>query len=489
MAVATTAQVAELCRKERSTFKTNGEQQSPSCVELFRRAFAADQEAWSAVHNAFESLVKNWVGVQNRVEPEEVVQDTFLQFFRYAPKQPSLVATEQLGSLLAYLKQTAKTALLMALRKAKKREQQVSVDSVAALFVSSNDNTEMDLRISLGERIDALLEDQKERLVFHARFILNIGPKDIYDQYETHFEDYKEVATIIQRLTRRLRKDPIILELKGVRQNEAEVALLAIELLDESGRNSQNEKQAKNMQNNCQYDEVALLDYITGIADAELRAGIEMSPACVQAAAELRSDLSPLFTAVKTLGCPAPSQLIAYQTRETSGIERLVLYRHIDSCAECQDELELLHAVDAVDGQQKKNPFTRLIEAVLQPMQALPQPLRGDPQTYQAGDLQVNLTISRDPTQRYHWRLRGQVRSNDGRKFVDIEQIILTAQKSTLQTFAPSSQQSTTLNEHGSFSFADIATGLYELAIITSDAELLIPAIAIGEQMLADTDI
>ena len=31
------------------------------------------------------------------------------------------------------------------------------------------------------------------------------------------------------------------------------------------------------MQNNCQYDEVALLDYITGIADAELRAGIEMS--------------------------------------------------------------------------------------------------------------------------------------------------------------------------------------------------------------------
>lgn len=482
--VATTAQLAADCSRERSDFKQSGTQRSPACVELFRRAFDDDQEAWSVVHTTFEPLVINWVGVQNQVEPEEVVQDTFLQFFRYAPQQPSLVATEQLGPLVAYLRQTAKTSLLMAVRKAKRRQGQVSVDSVASIFASSHDNTQTDLRISLGERIDALLEDEKEQLIFHARFILNVGPKDIYAENEDRFEDYKEVATIIQRLTRRLRKDPILLDLKGARQNEGEAALLAIELLDESGRDSRKEKQANTMQQNCQYDEVALLDYVTGIADAELRAGIEMSPACVRAAAELRSDLSPILTTIESLGCPEPAQLVAYQERKISGTERLVLYRHIDSCVDCRDELEILSAVDVVDGQVKARPFARIIEAVLQPMQALPNPLRGDPQTYKAGDLHVNLTISRDPSQRYHWRLRGQVRDANGRKVVDIERIILTKQKSE-----PLSQQSTTLNEHGSFSFADIAAGLYELAIVTSEAELVIPAIAIGEQMLAGTDI
>jgi len=478
---ATTIDIINECQRERKIFREKGIQASPACVELFRRAFNSDQSAWEGINENFAPLIRNWIGVQNLVEPEDVIQDAFLQFFRYAPEKSSLVATDQLGPLLAYLRQTTKKSLLMAMRKEKKRKQQVSVDSVASIFASSKDNTETDLRISLGERIDSLLEDDKERLVFHSRFILNIGPKDIYSDHSDQFTDYNEVATIIQRLTRRLRKDPIILDLKGARQNGAEGALLAIELLDESSGKSRKEKQGTKMQQKCQYGEVALLDYVTGIADAELRAGIEMSPACVRAAAELRSDLSSILITIESLGCPAPAQLVAYQERKMSGTERLVLYRHISDCTDCQDELQVLSAVDAVDGEQKVSPFARVIEAVLQPMQALPNPLRGEPQTYKAGDLQVNLTISRDTSQRYHWRLRGQVRDADGRKFADIEQILLTKQKSE-----PLNQQSTTLNEHGSFAFADIAAGLYELAIITSEAELMIPAIVIGEQMLAN---
>ncbi len=95
----TLAKVIAGCQQERSDYRHKRIDESPSCVEVFRRAFAGNQEAWAAVQATFELQVRAWIGGQKVVNPDDAVQEAFLAFFRYAPAHASLVAGLPWGRL------------------------------------------------------------------------------------------------------------------------------------------------------------------------------------------------------------------------------------------------------------------------------------------------------------------------------------------------------------------------------------------------------
>lgn len=193
------------CQHERTAYRQERITTSPACVELFRRAFGDDQEAWAAVHAAFAPLVRAWIGVQHRLEPDEVLQESFLAFARYAPRHPDLVIGNDLSRVLAFFRQCTKTALLMILRKLKTAPDTVAVD--AADQLTTHGIADLEYRLAMYERVRQLLTTDEERLVFTCRFVYDMKPQDILAAHRETFGDMQQLNTVLQRIVRRLRQD------------------------------------------------------------------------------------------------------------------------------------------------------------------------------------------------------------------------------------------------------------------------------------------
>jgi hypothetical protein len=199
-------EVLSHCQHERAVYRQEQVTASPACVELFRRAFASDQEAWAAVHTAFAPLVRAWIGVQQWLEPDDVLQEAFTAFARYAPQHPQLVMSDELGRVLAFLRQCTKTALLMILRKLKSGPA-IAGDDVADQVAPSHEIAAVEDRLTLHERIRQLLNTDEERLVFTCRFVYDMKPQAILTTHGDRFADMQQLNTVIQRIVRRLRQD------------------------------------------------------------------------------------------------------------------------------------------------------------------------------------------------------------------------------------------------------------------------------------------
>lgn len=199
-------EVLSRCQHERTRYRQEDVTSSPACVELFRRAFAGDQEAWTAVHTAFAPLVRRWVGVQQQLEPDDVLQEAFIAFARFAPRHPHLVMNDELGRVLAFLRQCTKTALLMILRKLKSGPDIIG-DDVVDQRATPHAIGAVEDRLALYERIRQLLNTDEERLVFTCRFVYGMKPQAILATHREMFADMQHLNTVIQRIVRRLRQD------------------------------------------------------------------------------------------------------------------------------------------------------------------------------------------------------------------------------------------------------------------------------------------
>jgi DNA-directed RNA polymerase specialized sigma24 family protein len=199
------------CRAERSAYRTHNVTDAPACVELFRRAFTDDQDAWAAVYTLFEPLMRSWIGVQRTVDPEDVLQEALLAFARWAPNHPELLAGEEVNRLLAFLRQCTKTALLTQLRKIK-RHTDISFEHVE-FPTPVNHQDAVEARLVVYDRIHQLLTTAQERLVFNELLVYGLKPQDILRRHATMFHDMETLRQVIQRVMRRLRKDRDMQEL------------------------------------------------------------------------------------------------------------------------------------------------------------------------------------------------------------------------------------------------------------------------------------
>ena len=197
--------VATRCQQERTAYRQRGDAASPACVELLRAAFAGDQAAWGVVFRTFEPLVRSWIGVQQEIEPDDVVQEALLAFARWAPNHPSLILGDNLGPSLAFLRQCTKTALLMQVRRAR-RPAHLDMDLVA-LAAPTNVADDVERRVVLFGQVRQVLTAPEEWLVFEELFVYDLRPQEVLLRHADKFASIGALRTVIQRVVRRLRND------------------------------------------------------------------------------------------------------------------------------------------------------------------------------------------------------------------------------------------------------------------------------------------
>jgi hypothetical protein len=461
-------EVIARCREERGAYHSTGARASPWCMELFRRAFARDQDAWAALRATFEPLIRAWIGKQRTVEYDDVLQETFLAFAHYAPTHPDLVAGDEPDRVLGFLRRCAKTALLTLLRR-HHDEDDLSEQAVAAPSVG-----DAEARAIIRERLELLLETEEERRAFYLRFECGLRPQQIVAIYSRQFPDLGALYDIIQRITRRLRKDSTIRALYGLspvaRQKPGADASLEIRALAGDEDDTMPEEP-------CAMSEALLLDYITGAAASDLRLAVERSPACLAAARRLAHELRPLLRRLYRMSCPDAPTLVAYQERQLQGAAHLVIHRHITGCPLCQEECALLAEIDSVPLTPTPGAMRRLVEALFQPAIGLPQPARGELLRYESPQVLIALSVRRMPGQPRTWTLRGQARTPDGRH---IPGMIEAALLRPLDT-PDQEEQPGAIEASGSFVFRRLLAGAYSLRLLTAEEEIIIRRIVVGD--------
>lgn len=495
-------EVIAACQHERSLFRSHAEDTSPACIEVFRRAFAGDQDAWTAIYTTFNSLMRGWIGVQRVVDPEEAAQEAFRAFAQHAPQSLNLNISSQLAPVLAYLRRCTMTAVLRLLREVQVSQQLyaqfhiVEIEAIEEYVAHQNLDEDTITRLVLRERVAALLFSDEERLVCTECLINGHKPAELAALHPELFTDVKVVYGIEQRIIRRFQKDLAIRELLGLPAEPRQKADQSGSHAAEAKRSQSGKQRSKkeytqispiamfdkaeesgDVNAACSLNEEQLLDYVLGIASLHLRQMVEQTPACTLAARQLALDILPLMSWLRRLACPDAESLVAYHEQQLDSTTQLVIHRHIAGCPECQAECQLLDQIAAMPLETPPGPLRRLIEAVFQSPLAHPQPVRGELLTFVAPTITLHLSTRIAAGKARSWILRGQARSPEGLQAENmIESVLLRALD------APSLQElAGTVEPHGAFVFRDLAAGSYSVHVFTHAEEIVIRRIIIGE--------
>jgi RNA polymerase sigma factor (sigma-70 family) len=204
-----------LCWKERERYHLKlSKGRSPACAELFRRAFAGEQDAWSMVFIIFRPLVRSWLSNQIfSEETDDLLQDAFLSFSRYAPSRPHLLTDDDLSRVLSYLRACAQSSLSSYWRKHRLTITEIDIEDANDVPADEDISNQVELMIMLRKRLQELIETEDEEVVLRYYFGEGMKPREIIEKHNCTMDSVEQVYSIIQRLTRRIRKDNTIREL------------------------------------------------------------------------------------------------------------------------------------------------------------------------------------------------------------------------------------------------------------------------------------
>ncbi|MCA9331573.1 sigma-70 family RNA polymerase sigma factor [Candidatus Saccharibacteria bacterium] len=203
-------QLIQKCQCERESYhESKGlKKESPDCLELIRLALEGNTEAFGAMYNIFAPEFRNRFrqkSIEIAIEIDELLQIIFLKLLRLDVSSLNFVEGEELGPFIKYLDTIARNTINDIWRKEKssnlyKPDQEQSGDDLDK-FVTIR---------AIHRRIQELLKDDQEHLVFHLRFGEDWKPSEIYQEHQNEFSDIKEVYRILEKILRRMRQDPLL---------------------------------------------------------------------------------------------------------------------------------------------------------------------------------------------------------------------------------------------------------------------------------------
>lgn len=209
------SEIVACCQRERHD-RQHGQHASPCCIALFRRIVADPDEAFAHVQTIFRPLLLVWIGTQQSLDPDEIINLTWFAFWRAVqPPSDILWRDDQLGRVLAFLRTCTITTLLQEQRLRRNQPPPfVSLDDYETglpLHETLPDPADMaaetDLRVTLHALIDRHLRTTEERLAVHTRFTLGWTPRQIVAAYPEQFPTPTALRTVLQRVVRRLQQD------------------------------------------------------------------------------------------------------------------------------------------------------------------------------------------------------------------------------------------------------------------------------------------
>lgn len=217
--------IAHRCTQESERFFHRQSHDPRYCFELFRRAILhANQRAWEHAYTIYRPLVTGWVKRHSAfpISGEEA------QYFvnRAFEKMWSALTPDKfdrfsnLKSLLGYLQMCVHSAVIDETRSSGPDIEDVDDDQLATRREVKGSSIE-DRALSRAQRetfwhlIEERLKNEKERLVVHGSFVLNLKPRELYADFQHMFQDVNEIYRVKQNVLARLRRDRDLAELLG----------------------------------------------------------------------------------------------------------------------------------------------------------------------------------------------------------------------------------------------------------------------------------
>lgn len=217
-------ELAARCHEETSNYFRHQNHDDRYCFELFRRAVQdQDTYAWEMICGQYQSLVAGWVsqhsGFASTGEDVEYFVNGAFGKISGVLSPEKFQSFSDLGYLLRYLKMCVHSVIVDYNRA-------VDYADLYPLEEASDEKSEepspeeqvidRSNRRTFWELIRARLHDEKERLIVHGSFILDLKPQEIYDHFRNVFQDVDEIYRVKQNIISRLRRDPEFRKLLGV---------------------------------------------------------------------------------------------------------------------------------------------------------------------------------------------------------------------------------------------------------------------------------
>ncbi len=208
----TIGDLAQRCACETELFFQRQSHDPRFCFELFRRAIEdGDEHAWECLYAQYSTLVTSWVQKHSMFastgeDPGYFANRAFEKLWTSLPAD-RFGRFPDLKSLLRYLQMCVHSVIVDYVRAADRAEQEVDVDSPEPAGPDLQDQVLE--RIQLDEFwrwLNAHLHDEKERIVVHGSFVLNLKPRELYSQYSRLFSDVAEIYRVKQNVLARLRR-------------------------------------------------------------------------------------------------------------------------------------------------------------------------------------------------------------------------------------------------------------------------------------------
>ncbi len=210
------------CADETALFFRGHNHDSPDCFELFRRALELNsQRAWESICAQYLPLVRSWVAQHPELahsggDIHDLANRAFERMWA-AWTPDKFRRFRDLRALLAYLKMCAHSAVIEELRRAGPSPRPVVLsdlpeDALDVLPRNPGPSVESEVlhrerREELWQMVRARLRDDRERLVLHDLFLLDLKPAALLARHREVFRDIREVYLIRQVVLERLGRD------------------------------------------------------------------------------------------------------------------------------------------------------------------------------------------------------------------------------------------------------------------------------------------
>ncbi len=209
--------LVERCKAETERFRKNLEHVDDFCYELFRRAFDdRNNEALASVYQVYFAFVMSWVHRHpafdsGRMVDEHVVSDSMSQFI-YNMRQKPLSDFPSISAIMTYLKKCVHSAVIAERRQQEKHQ---FVEEIPELIVGASTGGIESQIISaeIWDRVIEILEDEEDILLARLVFLQSLPPRIITSEYPHRWADAESVRVARQRITRKLKRDPILIDM------------------------------------------------------------------------------------------------------------------------------------------------------------------------------------------------------------------------------------------------------------------------------------
>ncbi len=215
--------LTQRCAEETHKFHHDQTSDPQFCFELFRRALAEETpDALWRVYEIYERQLYRWVqdvrGFDRISEgPDYFVMDAFSKFY-FALRGPRFDGFSELPKLLAYLKMCAHTTVAQYLRDEAGNLGVKSIEDDDVRQASFDPDPTADLmQGEIWACLCELLPEARDQLLARCRFSLEMKPAQIVAQYPQVWRTEREVSTALYRIRQRLRSDPDLRTLLGLR--------------------------------------------------------------------------------------------------------------------------------------------------------------------------------------------------------------------------------------------------------------------------------